>query len=44
MRDEASVAVGLARWRGAFLASFVVLFLIKWMLAATLSPFSNQGK
>lgn len=43
MRDAGSVAVGLARWRGAFLASFAVLFLVKWMLAASLSPFGDEA-
>ncbi|WP_114241190.1 glycosyltransferase family 39 protein [Dyella sp. C9] len=43
MRDEASVAVGLARWRGAFVTAFVVVFLVKLMLAAHLSPFGDEA-
>ncbi|WP_236585611.1 hypothetical protein [Dyella sp. EPa41] len=43
MRDVGSVAVGLARWRAVFLAGFVTLFLLKLMLAATLSPFGDEA-
>ncbi len=43
VRDVGSVAVGLVRWRAALLAGFVTLFLIKLMLAATLSPFGDEA-
>ncbi len=43
MRDVGSVAVGVARWRAVFLAGFVILFLLKLMLAATLSPFGDEA-
>lgn len=43
MRDGGSVAVGVARWRAVFLAGFVMLFLLKLMLAATLSPFGDEA-
>ncbi|RAO75087.1 ArnT family glycosyltransferase [Dyella jiangningensis] len=43
MRDVGSVAVGVARWRAVFLAGFVTLFLLKLMLAATLSPFGDEA-
>ena len=43
MRDAGSVAVGVARWRAVFLAGFVMLFLLKRMLAATLSPFGDEA-
>ncbi|WP_266181659.1 ArnT family glycosyltransferase [Dyella humicola] len=43
MRDASSVAVDLARWRGAFVIGFMALFLIKLMLAATLSPFGDEA-
>ncbi|MHA6203204.1 ArnT family glycosyltransferase [Dyella soli] len=43
MRDGTSVVVGLARWRAAFLAGFLALFLIKLMLAASLSPFGDEA-
>jgi hypothetical protein len=43
MRDTASVAFGLARWRAVFVAAFLALFVIKLMLAATLSPFGDEA-
>ncbi|MFC4526485.1 glycosyltransferase family 39 protein [Dyella halodurans] len=43
MRDGSSVAVDLARWRGAFVIGFLALFLIKLMLAVTLSPFGDEA-
>lgn len=43
MRDGGSVAVSLARWRAVFIAGFLALFLIKLMLAATLSPFGDEA-
>jgi len=43
MRDAGSVAAVLARWRAVFLAGFVTLFLVKLMLAATLSPFGDEA-
>ena len=43
MHDVGSVAVGLARWRAVFLAGFVTLFLLKLMLAVTLSPFGDEA-
>ncbi|WP_430389462.1 ArnT family glycosyltransferase [Dyella sp. 20L07] len=43
MRDAASVAVGSTRWRAAFVAGFLALFVIKLMLAATLSPFGDEA-
>lgn len=43
MRDAGSVAVVVARWRAVFLAGFVTLFLVKLMLAATLSPFGDEA-
>ncbi|WP_165418536.1 hypothetical protein [Dyella amyloliquefaciens] len=43
MRGVGSVAVGVARWRAAFLAGFVMPFLPKLMLAVTLSPFGDEA-
>lgn len=43
MRDVGSVAVGVARWRAVCLAGFVTLFLLKLMLAATSSLFSDEA-
>ncbi len=43
MRDQGSVAVGLARWRGAFLIAFVVLLAARVTVAAHLSPFGDEA-
>lgn len=43
MRDTRSVAVGLARWRAAFVIAFAVLGVAKLMLAAKLSPFGDEA-
>ena len=40
---RSSVAVGLARWRGAFLVAFTGLLIFKWMVAARLSPFGDEA-
>lgn len=39
----ASVAASLARWRGAFMAAFVVLAVLKLVIACTLSPFGDEA-
>lgn len=38
-----SVAVGLARWRGAFLIAFAALLILKTIVAAHLSPFGDEA-
>ena len=38
-----SVAVGLARWRGAFLIAFAALLVLKIIVAASLSPFGDEA-
>lgn len=43
MRDDRSVAAGLARWRATFVTAFAVLLLAKLMLAASLSPFGDEA-
>lgn len=43
MRDQGSVAVGLARWRGAFLIAFLVLLAARITVAAHLSPFGDEA-
>ena len=43
MRDQGSVAVGLARWRGAFLTAFLVLLAARVTVAAHLSPFGDEA-
>jgi 4-amino-4-deoxy-L-arabinose transferase-like glycosyltransferase len=40
---RASVAAGLARWRGAFLIAFAALLLLKIIIAASLSPFGDEA-
>ncbi len=43
MRNQASVAPVLARWRDAFVMAFVVLLLARVAIAATLSPFGDEA-
>ena len=43
MRDQGSVAVGLARWRAVFVIAFALLCIARLMLAATLSPFGDEA-
>jgi hypothetical protein len=43
VRDEGSVAAGVARWRAAFVTAFIVVFAAKLMLAARLSPFGDEA-
>lgn len=43
MRDGRSVALGLARWRAAFVIAFALLCVAKLMVAATLSPFGDEA-
>ncbi|MGN2244342.1 ArnT family glycosyltransferase [Frateuria sp. GZRR33] len=40
---QASVAAGLARWRGAFLIAFASLLVLKCIVAATMSPFGDEA-
>ncbi|SFS12527.1 4-amino-4-deoxy-L-arabinose transferase [Dyella sp. OK004] len=42
MHDR-SVALGLARWRAAFLIAFVLLLLGRLVIAASLSPFGDEA-
>jgi hypothetical protein len=41
--DKTSVVVGVARWRAAFVTLFFCLFLVKFVLAATLQPFGDEA-
>ena len=43
VREESSVAVGLRRWRDAFVTAFVLLLAIKLLIACTLSPFGDEA-
>lgn len=43
MRDPGSVAVDLARWRGAFLIAFALLLAARITVAAHLSPFGDEA-
>jgi 4-amino-4-deoxy-L-arabinose transferase-like glycosyltransferase len=43
VHDEFSVAAPVARWRAGFIAVFVVLFIVKLWIAATLSPFGDEA-
>ena len=43
MREEGSVAAELRRWRDAFVIAFVVLAIIKLVIACTLSPFGDEA-
>lgn len=43
MHERGSVAVGLARWRGAFLIAFLVLLAARITVAAHLSPFGDEA-
>jgi len=43
VRDQGSVAVGLARWRAVFVIAFALLCIARLMLAATLSPFGDEA-
>lgn len=43
MSGMASVAVRVARWRAAFVTTFVLLLFIKLVIAATLAPFGDEA-
>ena len=40
---DASVVAGLARWRAAFVTSFLCLLAVKLILAASLQPFGDEA-
>ena len=43
MRDRASVVVPIARWRAAFLGTFLAVLIVKLWLAASLAPFTDEA-
>lgn len=43
MRNQASVALPRARWRGAFVTTFLLLLVARVLVAATLSPFGDEA-
>lgn len=43
MFERSSVAAPMRSWRGMFLVMFIVAFLLKIVIAATLSPFGDEA-
>jgi len=41
--SDASVVAGIARWRAAFVTAFLILLVLKLMLAAVMQPFGDEA-